>query len=57
MFHRQFEHRNAANSIENERFELKNAADTDEIAPSSSKMLQNRKENGQKRKYKNTEKP
>ena len=39
MFHGQFEHQNVANSMENERFELINAPNTVEIAPSSSKML------------------
>jgi methyltransferase-like protein len=33
------EHQHVANSIENERFELKNAANTLETAASSSKML------------------
>ena len=40
MFHEQFEHQNVANSMENERFEFKNAAVTVEMEPSSSKMLQ-----------------
>jgi len=39
MLHQQFEHQNVANSIENERFELKNAANTLETAASSSEML------------------
>ena len=39
MLHEQFEHQNVANSISNERFELKNAASTLETAASSSKML------------------
>ena len=39
MLHEQFQ-QNVANSIENERFELKNAANTLETAASSSKMLQ-----------------
>jgi hypothetical protein len=40
MLHEQFQHQNVANSIENERFELKHAANTVETAASSSKMLQ-----------------
>jgi hypothetical protein len=40
VFHEQFEHQNVTNSMENERFELKNAAITVEIALSSSRMLQ-----------------
>ena len=40
MLHELFEQQKVANSIENERFELKNAANTVETAASSSKMLQ-----------------
>ena len=40
MFHEQFEHQNVAHSMENERFSLKNAANTVDMAASSSKMLQ-----------------
>ena len=40
MFHEHVEHQNVANSMENERFELKNAANTVEMAHSSSKILQ-----------------
>ena len=40
MLHEQFEHQNVAISIENQRFELKNVANTVEMAASSSKMLQ-----------------
>ena len=40
MLHEQFEHQHVAISIENQRFELKNAANTVEMAASSSKMLQ-----------------
>ena len=39
MLRQQFEHQHVANSIENERFELKNASNTLETAASSSKML------------------
>ena len=52
MFHEHVEHQNVANSMENERFELKNAANTVEMAHSSSKILQNSKENGQNMKSK-----
>jgi hypothetical protein len=50
MLHEQFEQQNFANSIENETFELKNGANTVEMAVSSSKMFQiarkmDRKEN------------
>jgi hypothetical protein len=41
MLHEQFEHQHVANTIENERFE---AANTVEMAASSSKMLQIAKE-------------
>ena len=36
-FHEQFEHQNGANSMENEGFELENAANTVEMAPSAPK--------------------
>ena len=39
MLRQQFEHQHVANSIENERFELKNVSNTLETAASSSKML------------------
>jgi len=35
MFHEQFEHQKDANSMENERFELKNAANTVDMMASS----------------------
>jgi hypothetical protein len=38
--------------MENERFELKNAANIVEMAASSSKMMRNSKDNGQDRKFK-----
>ena len=40
MQHEQFEHQNAANTMEKERFELQNVANTVEMAASSSKMMQ-----------------
>ena len=40
MFREQFEHQNLANSIEYERFELKNAANTLQMALFSSTKLQ-----------------
>jgi hypothetical protein len=40
MLHELFEQQKVANSIENERFELKNAANTVDTAASGSKMLQ-----------------
>ena len=39
MFHEQFEHQNVANSMVNDRFELKNATNTVDMAASSLKML------------------
>ena len=40
MLHEQFEHQNAANTRENERFQLNNVANAFEMAASSSKLLQ-----------------
>ena len=40
MFPEQFEHKNVANSMENERFGRKNVAITADMAASSSKILQ-----------------
>jgi len=40
MLHEQFEQQNVANSIQNEKLEFKNAANTVETSASSSKMLQ-----------------
>jgi len=40
MFPEQFEHKNVAKSMENERFGRKNVANTADMAASSSKMLQ-----------------
>jgi len=53
MLHEQFEQQNVANSIENQRFEFKNAANTAETAASSSKMLQTASKMGRKTDPKN----
>ena len=40
MSHEQFEHQSAANTMENEMFELKNVVNTVEMAVSNSRLLQ-----------------
>ena len=40
MSHEQFEHQSAANTMENEMFELKNVVNTVEMAASNSRLLQ-----------------
>ena len=47
-------HQNAANSMENERFQLQNVAKTVEMAASSSKMLQIARKTGRKNRSKKT---
>ena len=57
MFHEQFEHQNVAHSMENERFSLKNAANTVDMAASSSKMLQIARKMNRTGNKKNTQNP